>query len=368
MSEILFVSKPVAPPWNDGSKTLVRDLAGALTRHEPVVLGVRGADFRLARGRVEPLFYQPNEGFGMSGMPAMRLAARLASGRRSDLWHFVFAPNVRTSRTARALSRLRRVPTVQTVASVPSLDEDLAAALFGDRVVVLSRRTERRFLERGVEPARLRRIPPFVAAIPPDPDRRGRGRRVAGLPSEAPVILFAGDAEPDRGGPLTLDAFAGLPATLGAVLVMATRRKSARAAHAERALRERAAELGASDRVRWVGETPHMHALLAAADVVCLPATDLHAKVDLPIVLLEALSLGVPVVVAQGSSAADLGEGGGASVIDADAGALQALLEGVLSDTERREALGRAALAAYARYTPAAAAQAYEAVYDEVLG
>ncbi len=363
MSEILFVSKPIAPPWNDGSKTLVRDLAGALTRHDAVVLGVRGVPLTLGRVRVEPLFYQPNEGFGLGGTPAMRLAARLASGRRGDLWHFVFAPNARTSRTARALSRLRRVKTVQTVASVPTDDEDLDVALFGDRVVVLSRKTERAFLERGVDRARLHRIPPCVAPVPSSPDMRARGRRLAGLPSDAPIVLFPGDLERDRGARITIEAFARMPRELGALLVIAARRKTVRAAEAERALRRSADVLGVADRVRWVGETAHMHALIAASDVVALPATDLVAKVDLPIVLLEALSLGVHVVVARGSSAEDLAEDGGASAVDPTPEALERCLTRIVSDTS---GLADAARSAYERYRPMHAAAAYEALYDEL--
>jgi glycosyltransferase involved in cell wall biosynthesis len=345
----------------------VRDIAGALVRHDPVLLGVRGVPIPMVRGRVEPLFYQPNEGFGLAATPALRLAARLASGRRGDLWHFVFAPNVRTSRTARALSRLRRVPTVQTVASVPKDDEDLGASLFGDRVVVLSRRTEQQFLARGVSPGRVRRIPPCVAPVIETPDMRMRGRRAAGLPADAPIVLFPGDLERDRGARLTMEAFAAMPRSLGAMLVVAARRKTHRSAEAERALRQRAGELGLGDRVRWVGETAYMHALLAASDVVALPATDLIAKVDLPIVLLEALSLGVPVVVARGSSAEDLADGEGALAITPDRDALSEVLTGIVSDTQARSTQSESARRAYERYRPRVVASAYEALYDEVL-
>lgn len=345
----------------------MRDLAGALTKHTPVVLGVRGVPFELPRGRVEPLFYQPNEGFGMSGTPAMRLAARLASGHRCDLWHFVFAPNARTSRTARALSRLRRATTVQTVASVPADDEDLDVALFGDRVVVLSRRTEQMFLERGVASARLSRIAPCARPIESSPDMRARGRRLLSLPSDPPIILFPGDLERDRGARVTLEAFADMPRSLGAILVIAARRKSHRSAEAERAMRQRATELGVADRVRWAGETPHMHALIGASDVVALPAMDLFAKIDLPIVLLEALSLGVPVVVARGSSAEDLAEGEGALAVEPRRDALAATLSSLVSDTQAHRHASIAAQEASKRYRPETMAAAYEAVYDEVL-
>ena len=35
MARILMVSKPVAPPWNDSSKNLVRDVAGHLRGTAP---------------------------------------------------------------------------------------------------------------------------------------------------------------------------------------------------------------------------------------------------------------------------------------------------------------------------------------------
>ena len=73
-----------------------------------------------------------------------------------------------------------------------------------------------------------------------------------------------------------------------------------RARDAEEALRRRAAELNLSSRTIWVGETPHIHALLGASDAVVLPSTSLFAKMDYPLVLLEAMSLGRAVFVVEG--------------------------------------------------------------------
>jgi glycosyltransferase involved in cell wall biosynthesis len=120
--------------------------------------------------------------------------------------------------------------------------------------------------------------------------------------------------------------------------------------------------------VRWVGESQHVHALIAAADVVVLPTTDLHAKVDIPIVLLEAVALGVPVVVASGSSADDLAEVGAALAVPADPGSLRAAIERIVTDTSYASALRAGALAGYRHFRPDVVAAAYEDVYDEVLG
>jgi len=40
---VLFVSKPIAPPFHDGTKCLVRDVALELTRVEPIVMSTKSA-------------------------------------------------------------------------------------------------------------------------------------------------------------------------------------------------------------------------------------------------------------------------------------------------------------------------------------
>ena len=62
MAEVLFVSKPVAPPWNDSSKNLVRDIAGHLERHSPVLMGRPGQACPIDRGRVEAVYGAASEG------------------------------------------------------------------------------------------------------------------------------------------------------------------------------------------------------------------------------------------------------------------------------------------------------------------
>lgn len=348
MAEVLIIAKPLVPPWDDGTKNLARDLAQGLRRHRPRTFG-RGVV--LPGGVLEPPPAGPLHWLG-----------RLLLGAPADLWHFLFTPNPRTSTVARGAARWRRRPTVQTVTSRPRADLP-PSLLFADRLVVLSRATERALRERGVPAERLRRIPPACPPLAPfDEEERRAARRRLGLPAAAPVVVFPGDLETGEGAAHVLDAFAAR-AERDAVLVMACRPKTARAAAREAHLRRRADP----GRVRWVGRTPDIHALLGAADVVALPSRDLSAKVDLPIVLLESQWLARPVIVAAESSAAELAEAGAARVVDG-VDALIGALDQLLADAEARDRAGRAARAfAEAHHHPARMAAAYERVYDELL-
>ncbi|HEX2678690.1 MAG TPA: glycosyltransferase, partial [Polyangiales bacterium] len=300
MADILMVSKPIVPPWHDSSKNLVRDLAGNMQRHVPVVLSKRGYERRLPfpRARVEGVYPARSGGFAPALVDNARVLLRLVAGSHADLWHFFFAPNPRTSSVASRAASLRRVRTLQTVCSAPRDDVDPKRVLFADRVVVLSRHTERRFLSAGIAASTLRLIRPSIAplAAPSAEDRRGMRERL-GWPADAPIVVYAGDFEFGRGAALAIEAHSALPRELGAWLVMACRTKTPAARARELELKQLAEQLGCMSSMRWLGETPRIHEVLAAADVVTLPTDTLYAKMDLPLVLVEAMALERPVLI-----------------------------------------------------------------------
>jgi phosphatidylinositol alpha-1,6-mannosyltransferase len=363
MAEVLLVSKPVGPPWNDSTKNLVRDLAWSMERHRPVVLARRGADGGPPRGRVERIYRRSAGGFAPAVADNAFVLLRLLAGRRADVWHFFFAPNRRTSAAGRVAARVRRPPTVHTIASAPAAGEELRAVLFADVNVVLSRHTEARMRDGGLE---VRRIAPGIEPLPaPTEEARRAARRDLGLPEDGPLLVYPGDLEFGRGASVVLDAFAELDGDEH--LVMACRNKTAAAREVEGRLHAGAATRGLDRRVSWIGETARIHALLAAADVVLLPSESLYAKMDYPLVLLEAMSLGRPVVVARATPAAELGEHG-AVVVDPTPDAVAAAVKRLLDDTALRSRLGeegrRAVETTFHRRTMAAA---YESLYDELV-
>lgn len=364
MARILLVSKPLVPPWNDSSKNLARDVANGMERHSPVVLGDGSGAFAPPRGTVDPI-YRDRGRFAPGLEAQLRVLARLAFGERTDLWHFFFAPNPKSSAAGRACAALRRVPTLQTVCSRPRELSRAPSLLFADLTVVLSRRTLEDLANAGVPPTRLAHIPPAVPPLPlPSNDARREARLTLGLPLDAPLVVFPGDLELGDGAARIIETFPRI--AHDAVLVMACRPKTADAQSAEQKLRERARALGIAERVRWIGETPHIHALLGTADVVALPSADLFAKMDLPLVLLEAMWLARPVVVAAEGPAAELAEGGAA--VAASAAELAEALNALLEDEQARLALGeRARRAAEERYEPARMIGEYEAAYDRIL-
>jgi len=114
----------------------------------------------------------------------------------------------------------------------------------------------------------------------------------------------------------------------------------------ERPLRQQAERLGVGDRVLFTGALSHdrVLALLAAAEVVVMPSVrDPRGNVDgLPIVVLEAMAAGRPVVATDvsGIPMAIEHDRSGLLVPERDPGALADAVLALLDDPERARALG----------------------------
>lgn len=366
MAEVLFVGKPVEPPWNDSSKNLARDLVASMTRHVPVLLTRAGAESPSPRARLEPIFGDKAAGFHPSAIEKAKLFARIARGRE-PIVHFFFAPNPVTSTASRAITGLRGVRSVQTICSAPRDDANLRAILFADVNVVLSRHSERRLIDAGIEPSRVRRIGPSIPelAVPTQAERLVT-RRDLGLPTDGFVVVYPGDLEFGRGAATIIEAVASL-GNPDVTLVMACRTKTEASKTKDVQLRGLAKTLGVEKSVHWVGETRRIHALLGAADLVALPTDTLYAKMDYPLVLLEAMSMERPVLVARDTPSEELAEGGAAESVSCSVESVAAAIARLAADPAAARAFGRVGRSrVLTQHAPGPMGAAYESLYDSL--
>jgi phosphatidylinositol alpha-1,6-mannosyltransferase len=370
MAEVLFVSKPVAPPWNDSSKNLVRDIAGHLRRHAPVLMGRPGQPNPIDQGRVEAVYRAASAGgFAPSARDNLGVLRHLLLGRSTQFWHFFFAPNPKSSAAGRVATAVRRVPSVHTVCSVPADRVDVRKLLFADATVALSRFAYERFRQEGVSQSALRVIPPSVPLLPePSSPERAQLRNKHGLPESAAVWIYPGDLEFGGGAEIALEGFAAWNRP-DAILLMACRRKTPQADEELCRLQAKTKQWGIDPQVLWLGETPHIHELLAASDFVVMVNPAAYAKMDYPLVALESMCLARPVLVAKGTPSAELAEGGAAIAVETSGEAVAEAIERLSGNRAAIDTVGRKARALVtSQFSPQAVAEAYEVLYEEIHG
>jgi glycosyltransferase involved in cell wall biosynthesis len=123
-------------------------------------------------------------------------------------------------------------------------------------------------------------------------------------------------------------------------------------------LRRQAADLQLLDRVKFVGFRSNPQSFYAAADLYVLPSRSEGAG----IVLLEALSAGLPIVATRCGSLAEhiVDDSVGQLVRNSDGDALAGAIRSLLSDPERRRRLGEAARDRAREYEPTIIAERYD--------
>lgn len=362
-----LISKPVVPPFSDGSKCLVRDLCLHLSTVEAHVLTDGSDSPALKDAIVSHAIYGAPGGFSPALQQNLRVFLFLLLRSRAQLWHYVFAPNPRTSAVGHILKALRGIPTVQTVASPPRSFDEPQKLLFGDIVVAQSEWTRRKFLDAYVRSGRS--APRIEVIRPPAPEiaeidnlavEKVRAR--FGLSGGDPLFLYPGDLEVSQGASRIVELSRGLAERLPrARFVIAYRDKTKLAFDRAKELEERV-EGGV---VRFECNVPDIHALVKASTAVLFPVDDLYGKIDLPIVLLEAFRLGTPVVALNEGPLSSLE---GALLLGEDETDWLAAAERLATDDGfHASQCERGLRAIEAHYRPDHVAMAYERLYGDLL-
>jgi phosphatidylinositol alpha-1,6-mannosyltransferase len=201
--------------------------------------------------------------------------------------------------------------------------------------------------------------PPVSDRLERSLESRTRARAELEITNDSVVFIYPGDLETSRGAEtaaaLSVELRSRIP---NAVLVIAYRRKTERA---EGIAQKLAARLDPRS-TRLVSEVRDLLGLIAGAAAVLFPVDDLSGKVDLPIVLLEAMVLGVPVVALGTGPLADLA--GVELVPTLELGPWLESLERVAGDPGARGAcIERQHRAVAEHYAASRVAAAYEALY-----
>lgn len=302
----------------------------------------------------------------------LALLAWLCARGRVDLVHFHASagPSLMRKSVGIALARAARVPVVfhahggRLVAGEDELNGPLGqlqrsalrwALKSSDAVVALTPEAQRSLAAR----TRIRRS----CVIPNAPDLTACRRVTISDRAPGRIILFLGHLYRDKGIYDLLGAFARLHAARpGLRLVVAGEGNEARGLRSQA---NRFGLEGAVDIPGWVGPDAKTE-LLANAACLALPS---HTE-GLPLVLLEAMLAGVPVVATSVGGVPEIVEDGRHALLvpPHDSHALATALARVLDDQKLATRISEAARRhARAEYTPERLAERVGALYRDVL-
>lgn len=200
-------------------------------------------------------------------------------------------------------------------------------------------------------------IDPRNLCLPPGYDRT-RYRSGLGIPENAFVIGSVGRLSYEKGYDLLLQAFAQLSREIpSAFLILVGGGKE------ERQLKGLAQVLGIASRVKFTGYRTDVAALISLFDVFCISSR----TEAFPIVALEAMYLGVPLVITDRVSAQDVLSAASLVVPPTVAGLTRGLACLANAHDERRNLALKGRILVERQFTMPLYVSRLEAIYDKVL-
>jgi glycosyltransferase involved in cell wall biosynthesis len=202
----------------------------------------------------------------------------------------------------------------------------------------------------------------FQSFLPAKEGQRALAKSALGLSSDAFVIGGMGRLVPQKNFSLFLDVAARVLAKNPSVLFVI-----AGTGPQEKELKARAVALGIDERVRFLGHVSDRLALYHAFDAL-LMTSDFEGT---PMVLLEAMSCGLPVVASVVDGIAEVCTDGHDALLlpPGDVAGFATALKGILQDDGLRKTLGmNAQNTILDRYEIRQLVRRIEGIYDEVLG
>lgn len=293
---ILFVTRPIVPPWNEGSKNLTLNLASSLKRHTAHLLTTRVNSSHLLPHVKWHGIYRHND---LTLSQKFLLLKYLMFKPPVDIFHFFFVPTKLSSCIFSSLIRYYGKKSVQTLPCLPagiSSPEKIRKLIFADKVVVYSKYTHDKLLNCGLSNVAHINIGLDIkrfAEAKPDFHLRQR----FGLKDDDVIILFAGEYSRLAGIPLLRRSILELTKNnLRCHFLIAGRILVPGDLSVEENFKKFVQKQKISNQVHFLGEVSDFAALLKTSNILFYPVKNMEGKIDTPLVILEAMASGLPVV------------------------------------------------------------------------
>jgi glycosyltransferase involved in cell wall biosynthesis len=182
---------------------------------------------------------------------------------------------------------------------------------------------------------------------------------------EERIVLFVGNLNRSKGVEILIQALSMLPRTDPQVTLVISGQAIATQVGYREFLEKKANDLNLGRRVRFAGRYPRLRELLASAEMLVVPSL----AEGTPAVIMEAMSMNVPVIASRVGGIPDLVSEGrtGLLVPPGDVEALKGAIRFMLDNPEVRESMGKMArVTAIERFSKRICIQKHLDVYEEL--
>lgn len=349
MKEVLLITRPIAPPWDEASKNFAYYLAKNITGLR-FTLFTHGILPDLPENIKQKPIYTSND-FGF--FQKFRLIKNLRKIENDfDILHYLFTPTKQNSFLIKNFinpcknSNVKIIQTIATLREDLYSDEEIKKMLFGDFIITYSDYAKNKLNASGFK--NVQRVYPGIDLnlYSPAPKNLALMEKLNLKTSD---FIISDHGEFTRLGYVNdivnfIINYAGELRKRNIKLVFAYRVKNEKDAAKKEAILKLLAEKKLTDLVRFPDKFTTLEKMYNLADVCLFPAQNMKGKFDIPLVVPEAMACGKPVILSDLSILKELNNDRNSVIIPK--GNVNALAEAVFDlydHPEKRRQIGQEA-------------------------
>jgi glycosyltransferase involved in cell wall biosynthesis len=284
--QVLIISKSPSPPWNDSAKNIIKSILDNIKGFNIEYFSDGNTNF--SKNHIEKQIYKRDTSYSLSLSQQLSFFLNLLKpDYRNSIYHYFFSPNMKSSIATSFIQRTKYQPSIQTVLSLPRNFKKHDIMFFGDEIVTMSDTAKLKLNRLGYE--NVTTIYPGVDIEEINKDEVLYQKNKFGIENDKLVILYAGDYNDSLYSYLEFIKEQEIN-NKNYKFIFAIREKSTEDKNRLYNLKRKIKQLGISRSfLKLYGEIEDFKSLLLASDVLIMTQTDLYAKMDIPLVVLEAM-------------------------------------------------------------------------------
>lgn len=383
--KVLYVSRPITPPWDEASKNFAYNLAKEISASRPSSPPGRGAggegleihlmtthtQLGLQKNiKQEEIYKYCEKDFKFSDK--MRsLFFQLLFKNSFNIKHYFFTPTKSNSWLIKNLLK-GKAKTIQTVATLREdlfSDEDIKKMIFGDIITTYSDYAKNKLESLGFK--NVSRIYPGIDLNDYYPrEKSEKELKKAGFKKDDFIINFTGEYIRLGAMDTVIDSFIEVAKQIPeARLSLAVRVKNEGDAKKKEEVITKLKKENILDKVSFHDDGVYkMSDLYNLSDISIFPASNMKGKFDIPLVVIEAMACAKPVILSKLPILKEFSSEANSVSIEKDSvSALTQAIVDLYNNQEKRLSLGKNALEyAHKNFNIYVAAQKYQELYDKL--
>jgi len=291
-----MITRSLGKPWNEGGKNLAYNLANHISNHRINILTKNNFSDKINKNiTVEKIYSSSNKG-EINYFDKIRLFIRLLKNDNSNIYHFIYTPELFTSLLNRFILMLKNKKSIQTVPTLIENKRLVNFLIFADKIIVLSDYSKRNFIKMGFN--NVIKINSGIDVNFFKPVNKDINLLKKLNLKNKFIVLVPIELEPRRGTRVILKSILELSKLnkLNNLFFIFSYRKK------EKNLKEKNFIISVLNKENiykftFLEDFYDIKKLICISDVILYPTLDMSDKQETPMILLESLSMKKPIII-----------------------------------------------------------------------